>query len=121
LAQYFTAQLGADCSTSLTSGPETQGGPPRRIEDFAHFLASRGAVRLEDAEVVSTVGRSINYYINRLEANPFSAPSGVNPALLRHAASKTRAWAETRFGDVAAPHPAQRVTRYLCWETTGVA
>jgi SAM-dependent methyltransferase len=118
LTQYFTAQLGGDGSTSPPSAPQASGGPPRRIDDFAHFLASRGAVRLEDLEVVSTVGRSINYFINRLEANPFSAPSGVSPALLRSAASKTRAWAEARFGDPDAPHPARRLTKYMCWETT---
>ncbi len=68
--------------------------------------------------MLSTVGRSVNYFINRLEANPFSAPRGVSPALLRSAADKTRAWAETRFGDPNAAHPAQRLTKYLCWEST---
>ena len=53
-----------------------------------------------------TVGRSVNYFINRLEANPFSAPSGVSSAVLRSAADKTRAWAEARFGVPNAPHPA---------------
>jgi SAM-dependent methyltransferase len=118
LAQYFTAQLGGDRSTSPPTAPQTLGGPPRRIEDFVHFLASRGAIRLADLEVLSTVGRSINYFINRLEANPFSAPRGVSPALLRSAAGKTRAWAKARFGDTDAPHPARRLTKYLCWETT---
>ena len=61
--------------------------------------------------------RSVNYFIGRLEANPFSAPSGVSPAVLRSAAVKTRAWAEARFGDPDAPHPARRLTKYLCWET----
>ena len=115
LAQYFTAQLGGDRLTSLP----TPGGPPRDIDDFAHFLAGRGAVRLEDVVVLSTVGRSVNYFINRLEANPFSAPRGASPALLRSAADKTRAWAEARFGDPNATHPAQRLTKYLCWESTG--
>jgi hypothetical protein len=36
----------------------------------------------------------VNYFINRLEANPFSAQTGVSPAVLRSAAGKTHAWAE---------------------------
>ena len=82
LTGYFIAQLGGDSLTSLSSlssPAAAPGGLPRSIEDFAHFLASRGAVRLEDLELVSTVGRSVNYFINRLEANPFSAPSGGAP------------------------------------------
>ena len=67
-------------------------------------------------ELLSTVGRSVNYFINRLEANLFSAPSGVSPALLRSAAGKTPAWAEARFGDPDAPDAARRLTKYLCWE-----
>ena len=118
LTQYFTSQLGGHRLTSLPTAPPAPGGPPRDIDDFAHFLASRGAVRLEDVEVLSTVGRSVNYFINRLEANPFSAPRGVSPALLRSAADKTRAWAEARFGDPNAADSAQRLTKYLCWEST---
>jgi SAM-dependent methyltransferase len=117
LTQYFTAQLGAGTLTSSSSPPPAPCGPPRAIEDFVHFLASRGAVRVEDLEVLSTVGRSVNYFINRLEANPFSAPSGVSRAVLRSAADKTRAWAEARFGDLGARHPAWRLTKYLCWDT----
>ena len=117
LTQYFTAQLGGDGLIALPSPPPAPGGPPRGIEGFANFLAGRGADRPEDLEVLSTVGRLVNYFINRLEANPFSAPSGVSPDLLRSAADKTRAWAEARFGDPDAQHPARRLTKYLCWET----
>ena len=117
LTRYFMTQLGVDKATSPPSPLVSTGGAPRSIEDFVHFLASRGAERLEDLEVHSTVGRSVNYFIGRLEANPFSAPIGVNPAVLRSAAIKTRAWAEARFGDPDAPHPARRLTKYLCWAT----
>ncbi len=116
LIRYFTTQLGVDGPSSLLPSPPTPAAPPRGIEDFAHFLASRGALRLEDLEVLSAVRRSVNYFINRLEANPFSAPGGVSPAALSSAADKTRAWAAARFGDPDAPHPARRLTQYLCWE-----
>ncbi len=89
---------------------------PLGIEDFAHFLESRGAVRLDDLEKLSTVGRSVKYFINPLEANPSSAPSGASSALSSSAARKTRAWAEAGFGDPDAAHPARRLTKYLCWE-----
>ena len=65
--------------------------------------------------VLSTVNRSVNHFINRLEANPFSAQRGVSPPLLRSAVGKTRSWAEARFGDPDTPHPARRLTKYLCW------
>jgi SAM-dependent methyltransferase len=116
LTRHFTAQLGVDSLTSLKSAPATPGGPLRAIEDFVDLLAGRGARRLEDLEVLSTVHRSVNYFLNRLEANPFSAPGGVSRAALRSAADKTRAWAEARFGDLDVGHPARRLTKYLCWE-----
>ena len=117
LTRYFTTQFGGDWPTSRPLSSASPGGPPRGIEDFVQFLASRGAVRLEDLEVHSAVERSVNYFISRLEANPFSAPNGVSPAELRSAAVKTRAWAPACFGDPDAPHPARRLTKYLCWET----
>ena len=117
LTEYFTAQLGGDGLTALSSPPPAPGGPPRGIEDFANFLASRGADRLEDLEVLSPVGRSVNYFINRLEANPFSGAEWCEPRLVEVCRDKTRAWAEARFGDPDAPHPARRLTKYLSWET----
>ena len=118
LAQYFTAQLGGGISSSPLLATGGTRWAARRVEDFDHFLVTRGAVPLEGLEVLSTVNRSVNYFINRLQANPFSAPRGVSPAVLRSAADKTRAWAEARFGDLDAPHPARRSTKYLFWETT---
>jgi SAM-dependent methyltransferase len=116
LTRYFTTQLGLDRPITLSSPSSAPGGPPRSVDDFDHFLADLGARRLEDLEVLSTVGRSVNYFLNRMEANPFSVPSGVSPAVLRSAADRTRAWAEARFGDPNALHPARRLTQYLCWE-----
>ena len=117
LTQYFAAQLGGDGLTALSSPPPAPGGPPHGIEDFAKFLTSRGADRLEDLEVLSTVGRSVNYFINRLEAESVLDAEWCEPSLLRSAADKTRAWAEARFGDPDAPHAARRLTKYLSWET----
>jgi hypothetical protein len=56
--------------------------------------------------VHSTVQISVNSFIRRLEAKPFSGPSGVSPAALRSADVKTGAWAKASFGE---PDPHTRL------------
>jgi SAM-dependent methyltransferase len=114
LTRHFVSQLGLDQANQET--PRTTTEVPRSVEDFICFLEDRGATRLGDIELTSTVHRSVNYFISRLTDNPFSAPEGVSPEALERAANSTREWAEHRFGDLDEPHLANRSTRYLCWE-----
>ncbi len=78
------------------------GGSPRSIEDFAQFVASRGALRLEDLEVLSTVRRSVNFYINPCSP-ALRGTRWVSPLVLRSAADKTRAGDEAHLGDPNTP------------------
>ena len=69
---------------------------------------------MPDLENVATVMRPLRYHLDRL-SNPYVSPRGTDATAAAGAAQRVGDWVVSELGDLDAPHPIQRVNRYVCW------